>query len=258
MTNKEDIGKTIGIISLKGGVGKTSTVANLSAVLASEFNKRVLAIDANFSAPNLALHLGLNDPDTTIHDVLLNKARVNDAIYEHESGFHLMPGAYLSRKVSPFRLKNKINHLKHYYDVILLDSSPNLNEEMLATMIASDELLVVTSPDYPTLSTTLRAIRLAKQKNTPITGLILNRVRNKNFELSIKEIERAAQVPVISVLPEDIKMLESVYHTTPVTLHKPKAKSSYEFKKLAAQLIGEEYKDPRLFSRLKSVFKINK
>ena len=172
-------GKIIGIVSLKGGVGKTSSVANLGAVLASEFGKKTLVIDANFSAPNLGLHLGLVEPGATIHDILLNKANVNDAIYEHESGFHFIPGAYVSRKVSPFKLKQKISYLKDYYDMILIDSSPNLNEEMLATMIASDELLVVTSPDYPTLSTTLRAVRLAKQKRTPITGLILNRGRNK-------------------------------------------------------------------------------
>lgn len=248
-------GKIIGIISLKGGVGKTSSVSNLGAALASEFGKKVLVIDANFTAPNLGLHLGLVEPGTTIHDVLLDKAEINDAIYEHESGFHFIPGAYISRKIKPFKLKQKISYLKDYYDMILIDSSPNLNEEMLATMIASDELLVVTSPDYPTLSTTLRAIRLAKQKNTPITGLILNRVRNKKFELKIEDIEEAAQVPVLSVLPEDINVLEALAKTTPVTLHKPKSNASVEYKKLAACLIGEQYKDPRFWHRLKSVFR---
>jgi len=51
------MGKTIGIISIKGGVGKTTTVSALGAALANEFDKKVLLIDANFSAPNLALHL---------------------------------------------------------------------------------------------------------------------------------------------------------------------------------------------------------
>ncbi|MBN4049207.1 AAA family ATPase [archaeon AH-315-M20] len=248
-------GKIIGIISLKGGVGKTSSVANLGAVLASEFGKKVLVIDANFSAPNLSLHLGLVEPAATIHDILLDKAEVNEAIYEHEAGFHLIPGAYVSRKVKPFKLKQKISYLKDYYDIILIDSSPNLNEEILATMIASDELLVVTSPDYPTLSTTLRAVRLAKQRRTPITGLILNRVRNKKFELSIEDIEEAAQVPVLSVLPEDIRVQEAIANTTPVALHKPKSNAAIEYKKLAACLLGERYKDPRLWSRVKSLFK---
>lgn len=247
-------GKIIGIISLKGGVGKTSSVANLGAVLASEFNKKVLVVDANFSAPNLGLHLGLVEPKATIHDVLLNRASVSDAIHEHSKGFHLLPGAYVSRKVNPYRLKQKISHLKSSYDIILLDSSPNLNEEMMATMIASDELLVVSSPDYPTLSTTLRAVRLAKQRKTPITGIILNRVRNRKFELSLEDVQEAAQVPVLSVLPEDIKVPEAISNTIPVALYRPNAGSSIEYKKLAACLIGESYKDARLWPRLKSLF----
>jgi len=248
------MGQIIGIISLKGGVGKTSSVANLGAALASEFGKKVLVVDANFSAPNLALHLGLVNPEATIHDVLLDKTNAEEAIYEHESGFHLMPGAYISRKINPFKLKQKISHLKNSYDFIIIDSSPNLNDEMLATMVASDKLFVVTSPDYPTLSTTLRAVRLAKQKKTPIAGLILNRVRNKKFELSLKEIEDAAEVPIMSVLPEDIRVLEALANTTPVSIHKPKANISIEYKKLAAALIGEEYNDTRLWPRLKGLF----
>ena len=247
-------GKIIGVISLKGGVGKTTTVANLGSILAAEFNKKVLVVDANFSAPNLGLHLGLVEPKITIHDVLLNRANVTEAIHQHESGFHLIAGAYISRKINPRRLKQKISYLKDYYDVILIDSSPNLNEEMLATMMASDELLVVTSLDYPTLSTTLRAIRLAKQKRTPITGLIVNRARNKKFELSIKDIEEAAQVPVLSVLPEDIKILESIYYTTPVSLYKPRSTSSIGFRKLAAHLIGEKYEEPGVWDKLKAFF----
>lgn len=250
-------GKIIGIISLKGGVGKTTTVANLGATLANEFNKKILVIDANFSAPNLGIHLGLIDPETTIHDVLLNKANADEAIYQHEAGFHTMPAAYISRKINPFHLKKKIDYLRDYYDFILIDSSPNLNDEMLSTMIASDELLVVTSPDYPTLSTTLRAVRLAKQKKTPITGLILNKVYNKKFELSIHEIEEAAGVPVLSTIPHDIKFPKSVYYTNPVALNKPKSNPSVEFNKLAASLIGEYYKDPRLWQRLKEIFKKN-
>lgn len=246
--------KVIGIISLKGGVGKTSSVANLGAALAG-FGKKVLVVDANFSAPNLGLHLGLPNPEITLHDVLLNRASINEAIYEHSAGFHLIPGAYISRKVNPLGLKEKIRHLKDHYDAILIDSSPNLNDEMLSTMMASDMLLVVTSPDYPTLSATLRAVRLAKQKKTPITGLILNRVRNKSFELSIQDIEEAAEVPVISVLPEDIRVPESIASTTPVTLHKPKSNPAIEYKKLAASLIGEKYEDPRLWPRIKSIFK---
>ena len=246
--------RTIGIISIKGGVGKTSCTANLGAALAKEFGKKVLLVDANFTAPNLGLHFGIVDPEKTLHDVLLDKVDIKDAILDHNGEFHILPAALVDRKINPFKLKQKLQELKPHYDFILLDSSPNLNEEILATMIASDELLVVTSPDYPTLSTTMRAVNLAKQKKTPINGLILNKIRGKKFELSIQDIEGACNVPVIGVLPDEIAMLESVAKTTSVLSHKPYANTSVEFKKLAATLIGQEYKDPRLWSKVKSLF----
>ncbi len=247
------MGKTIGIISIKGGVGKTSTVTALGAALANEFKQKVLLIDANFSAPNLALHLGFVNPEVTLHHVLNNRANANEAIYETEHGFHIMPGALLYKKINPHRLKYKIQQLKDDYDVVLIDSSPTLNEEILATMIASDELFVVTTPDHVTLSTTLRAVKLAKQRKTNITGLILNKVYNKNFELSLDEIEKAADCNVLAVLPHEVNILEALSKNIPSTLHK-QSDATVEYKKLAAALIGEEYKDPRLKTMLKGLF----
>jgi len=248
--------KTIGVISIKGGVGKTTVTTNLGAVLANQFGKKVLLIDANFSAPNLGLHFGLVKPENkTIHDVILGKAAMEKATYVHDAGFHFVPGSLIaSGKVDVYSLKKKLREIKKNYDVILLDSSPTLNAEILATMVASDELLVVTSPDYPTLSCTIRAIKLAKQKNTPIVGLILNKKRGKRFELSIEDIEELAGVPVLAVLDDHDVVLEALANATPVSLHSPKHDLSVEYKKLAASLIGEEFKDHSLLRRMKNFF----
>ncbi|MFC1685882.1 AAA family ATPase [Nanoarchaeota archaeon] len=249
--------KTIGVVSIKGGVGKTTVTTNLGAVLANEFNKKVLIIDANFSAPNLGLHLGVVKPEKyTIHDVVLGKVKPEKATYVHDSGFHFMPGSLIAAgKVDVYALKKKIRDFKKNYDIVLIDSSPTLNSEILATMLASDELVVVTSPDYPTLSCTIRAIKLAKQKHTPITGLVLNKRRGKNFELTLGDMEDLASVPVLAVLPDTDKVLEALANATPAALYEPNHDLSVEYKKLAACLIGEEYADPRFFSKLKGLFK---
>lgn len=246
-------GKIFGVISIKGGVGKTTTVSNLGASLAS-LGKKVLLVDANFSAPNLGLHLGIINPQYTLHDVLADKISVGKAIVQHEGGFHVLPASLIPSKIDPFKLKKKIEPLKQFYDAIIIDSSPTLNEEILATMLASDKLLVVTSPDYPTLSCTLHAIKVAKQKKTPIAGLILNHVRGKNFELTMDDIEKTAEVPVLAVVPDDIKILESLANTTPAALHAPERDAVVEYKKLAAALVGEHFKDTRLKSMFKSFF----
>lgn len=246
-------GKVIGIISLKGGVGKTTTVSALGAVLANDFKKKVLLIDANFSAPNLALHFGMVDPEKTLHHVLNEDAEIYEAIHEVEHGFHIIPGSLLYDKTRVLKLKDKIQKLKRVYDIILIDSSPSLNDEILATMMASDELIVITTPDYPTLSTTLRAAIVAKRNRTPIIGIVLNKVRNKHFELSLEEIEKATDIKVLAVLPDDTNILESLAKTVPSIIHKPHANSSVEYKKLAAALIGEKYNDKRFRTKMKSI-----
>jgi septum site-determining protein MinD len=234
-------GKTIGIISLKGGVGKTSVVANLGDAIAS-FDKRVLLVDGNLSAPNLGLHLNVIEPKRTLHHVLARESRPKEAIYNLDN-LDLLPSSIFGKiKASPLKLRNSLAPLKRSYDVILLDSSPALNDETLGVMMASDQLLVVTTPDHPTLSNTLKAVKLAKQRGTPIIGLVLNKVHNKNFELSISDLEAMTEVPVMAVIPYDLDFFRSLAELRPLTSYKPRSAIAEEYKKLAATLIGEKYR----------------
>lgn len=244
--------RVIGIISIKGGVGKTTTACSLGAALAEEFNKKILVVDANFSSPNIALYLGMLNFEKSVYNVLNDGLPISNAIYKYETNFDVLPAGTKIKKVDPFALAEKLQSVKQDYDIILIDASPNLNDEMLATMICSDELLVVTTPDYPTLSATIHAVKTAKKQNTPITGIIINKARNKKYELSVRDIENATESPVLSILPDDINVLEALSLARPVPTHKPKTNAAVEFKKLAACLIGEEYKDPRVWAKIKS------
>ncbi|MBI4141425.1 AAA family ATPase [Candidatus Woesearchaeota archaeon] len=248
------MGEIIGIISIKGGVGKTTTVINLGTVLAQEFGKKILLVDTNFTAPNLGLHLGITEPEHTLHDALIDKIKIEETIQQHELGFHFIAGTLTKKSVRIFKLKQKLYPLREHYDIILLDSSPNLNDEILSTMIASDKLFVVTSPDHPTLSCTIHAVKTAKERNTPIEGLILNKIHNKNFELSVEQIEEATGIPVLAALPDDLKVLEALSKTTPASTYAPKREIAIEYKQLAAAILGENYKDPRLFKKIKHWF----
>ena len=83
------MGSVIGIISLKGGVGKTTISAALGADLANRYGKKVLLIDANYSAPNLGIHLDILSPHGTIHDVL-NGSKLSSAIHS-KHGVDIVP-----------------------------------------------------------------------------------------------------------------------------------------------------------------------
>jgi MinD-like ATPase involved in chromosome partitioning or flagellar assembly len=235
------MGDVIGIVSLKGGVGKTSTVVSLGAAIAT-FGKKVLLIDGNLSAPNLGLHLNIIDPEITLHHVLSRKAKIKDSI-QKMGEFDLIPASIVfNRKVNPLNLKDKIKHLKQSYDYIIIDSSPSLKEETLGVMLASDAILVVTTPDHPTLSTTISAITHAKKRGTKINGLVLNRVHNKNFELSLKDVEKTSGVPVMAVIPHDVNILKALSKFKPFIKYKPKSAGAEEYLRLAAALTGEKYK----------------
>ena len=211
----------------------------------SKFGKKVLLVDGNFSAPNLGLHLNVIEPDATIHDVLTGNANPKDSIHNLDDfDFDIIPASiYSKKKINPLKLKEKMKTLKRRYDVTLIDSSPSLDEETAGVMLASDDILLITTPDHPTISNTLKAIKLAKKKGVNIVGLIINKAYNKNFEIPLEDIEDTAEVPVLAVIPHDVNNLKALSQFKPSTSHKPKSKGSSEYMKLGAALVGEKY-DP--------------
>ena len=114
------MGKTIGVISLKGGVGKTSTVVELGHAIA-DFGKKVLLIDGNLSAPNLGLHLNIIEPEKTLHHALAREINISDAIYKIEENLDLIPSSlFFKKRINVLKLKDILKLLKRKYDYILL------------------------------------------------------------------------------------------------------------------------------------------
>lgn len=235
------MGKTIGVVSLKGGVGKTSSVVSLGSAL-SDFGKKVLLVDADFSSPNLGMHLNLVDPEFTLNHVLSGKANLRHAIYKHEK-FDVLPASIFNRmRFSPLNLRNKLRSAKSRYDYILIDSAPSLNEEALSVLLASDEIFVVATPDASSLSSVLKSIKKAKMGGTPINGLILNKVHGKDFEVNMEDMEEVSGVPILARIPHDVNIKRAQSMFVPSNVYRPLSKASIEFKKLAAMLVGEKFK----------------
>lgn len=226
--------RTFGIISIKGGVGKTTIAASLATDLANHYKKKVLLIDANYSAPNLGLHMDIVEPKKTIHQVLDKKTQLKSAIHK-KFGVDVIPGDYVyNRALNYLKLKDKIKKAKKDYDFIVIDSSPSLNDEVLSTMLASDALFVVSTPDYPTLSCTLKAAKLAKQRGKPIAGIIINKIRDPKYELTLREIEESTNIPVIARIPDDKTIVRSLFTRIPIPIYKKNSKFSKEIDKLSS------------------------
>ena len=245
--------KVVGFISIKGGVGKTTLSYNVALSLAHDFNKKVLVVDANFSGPSLSLYFDIS-PKFYLQDVFDGKVGVNKAIAEDMSGVDVLPSTLRMGKFDFLKLRQYLSSVKFNYDVIIVDSSPSLNEETLSAITACDEIFVITTPDYVTLAATLYAVKVARMKMVFIAGLVLNNVRHKKYELDAREIEKLCGVPVVSVVEHDEEVIKSLQLGEMLAIKKPRRESVVEFKKLAGALVGEEYRAGGLMSRIKRLF----
>ncbi len=234
--------KTIGIISIKGGVGKTTIASSLAADLANNQGKKVLLVDANYSAPNLGLHMDIVEPIKTIHEVIAGKARPISAIHKRH-GVDVIPGSFnYNRELNYLKLKDRLSQIKNDYDYVILDSSPSMNDEVLSTMIAADNLFVVTTPDFPTMSCSLKAAKLAKQRGKPVSGIIVNKIREPKFEINLDSIEETLGIPVVARIEDDKSNIGALFERTPTSIYNKKGKFAKEINRLGSALAGSSEK----------------
>lgn len=232
--------KTIGLISIKGGVGKTTISASLASNLANQHGAKVLLVDANYSAPNLGIHMNILSPEKTIHDVL-KEGNIRQAIH-HKYGVDVVPGNFLfNHRINPLALKTRLARVKKDYDFIILDASPSLNDEVLSTILASDALFVVTTGDYPTLSCSMKAAKLARQRGKPIAGAILNKARSE-YQVSLHEIQSSTGIPVVSRIKEDDIVHLALHARVPAPMFARDSHFTKEIEKLSLALTGKKEK----------------
>lgn len=114
--------KTIGVFSCKGGVGKTTTIANLGVLLSKRMEGNVLVVDANLTALNLSIHFGELDPNPTIHDVLAKEKQIDEVIRDTDSLDAIYGSMAFGEEIHRVDLKGCLDPLKKKYKIILLDS----------------------------------------------------------------------------------------------------------------------------------------
>ena len=243
----------VGILSGKGGVGKTSTAVNMAAAL-SYFGRDVVVIDGNLSTPNLGLHLGVPVVPITLHDVLKGKNSILDSVYLHHTGLKIVPaGLSLDdlRNVSPEKLKNVLPSLDGLTDIVIIDGSAGLGRESLAVMQAVDELIVVTNPELPAVTDALKTIRLAEEMGKKVRGIILAKT-GENHDIPLENIESLLEKPILGIIPSDKSIRESLIRREPVVFSHPRSKSAVAYKKVVADLVGIEYSEKveGFFSRI--------
>ena len=236
--------RLITLSSGKGGVGKTTITTNLAAAL-HKFGKDVILIDGNISTPNISVILGMPRLPITLHDVMMGKADIHDSIYLHTSGLKVIP-AGLSVKHIKQKTKRKMarlfNDLIGETEFALIDCAAGLGDEAKQALEAGDELILITNPEIHALTDALRAYEFSKTLGLKPLGVILNRVNNKSWEMTKDNVEDFLELPVIGIIPEDENVKRSIAMKKPLVYAFPNSPASRAIKKLAARMIGEDYR----------------
>ena len=254
--------RVIGVVSGKGGVGKTTVAVNLAYAL-KKYDQRVVLVDCNLSTPHMASYLGTSDYKYTLNDVLLGKVDIISALHNFDGIRHIPASLDLKdiAGVDPLKLKKHIKSLivPSKIDFIILDSAPGLGREALAVLDVADEVIFVTTPFSPMLNDVIRCRDVLKEiKGGKNLHMVLNMVTGEKHELNYKTIADVVEIPILGQIPHDKSVLHSLVFRSPVVSYKPNSIAGISFMELAASLIHKEFKAPiklklyRMFNKLRN------
>lgn len=237
--------KFLAIAAAKGGVGKTTLALNLATALTG-FGREVILVDANLSAPDIALHLGTPKLPLTLHDALNKKKHITETAYAHPSGLKVIPASIALDKWDEKhldRMKDVLFDLIGTAEMVILDTAAGLGKEATTALKIADETLVVTTPDLPSVTNALKTIRTAENLGSNVLGVVVNRSTKHPAEMDAKSIETLLERPVLAVIPEDPMHKRALSMRHPVVYTHPDSAIAVSIKKLAAKLVGQTYKD---------------
>ncbi len=243
--------RTIGVLSGKGGVGKTTLVANLGSAL-SNLSKSVLIVDADLSGANLIQHFGI-EPLTTLNDVMAGRAFITEAFYKI-NGVAIIPASILDYSEDITRLKNILLDFTGDRDVILIDGPSGSGKVAEGVIQASDEIIIVTEPEMPSITNAIGIIKLAEKYNRPISGVVINKKRNEKSQLTAQNIEETLNQRLLGEITDHKRVREAIALRIPVVTYSPKSKVSRQFMNTAYRLLGVEPKEKSLKNRIRAAF----
>jgi pilus assembly protein CpaE len=238
-------GRIVTVFSPKGGTGKTVLSTNLSASLAKHWGKRALLLDLDLQFGDAAIMLGI-EPEKTIYDLVtapgeLDSEKLAGYTTRHPSGLDVLPAPLRpedAELVTEPKLARLLEVARESYDVIVVDTSPFFHGPMLATLDRTDELLLLTSLDVPTIKNVRLSLQTLELLSFPSdrVRVVLNRANSK-VGMKPKEVESALEIPVRFEVPSDRAVPLAVNRGAPAVLADGKADFSRAVRDMAKALV---------------------
>ncbi|MBF2080328.1 MAG: septum site-determining protein MinD [Synechococcales cyanobacterium T60_A2020_003] len=262
--------RIIVITSGKGGVGKTTTTANIGMGLARR-GRKVAVVDADFGLRNLDLLLGLENRIVyTAVEVLAGECRLDQALVKdkRQPNLALLPAAQNRTKeaINPEQMAQLVQTLAKTYDYVLIDCPAGIEMGFQNAIAAAKEALIVTTPEIAAVRDADRVIGLLEANDVKNLHLIINRLKpimvREDKMMSVQDVQEILAIPLIGVIPDDERVIISTNRGEPLVLSEKLSVVGLALNNIVQRLEGEkvpfldlEAAHDDLFSRIRRMFR---
>ena len=228
--------EVIVVTSGKGGVGKTTTSANVGTGLAS-MGKKVVLIDTDIGLRNLDVVMGLENRIVyNLVDVIENKCRLKQALIKDKRhpSLYLMPSAQTKDKtaVNEGQMVKLVNQLREQFDYIILDCPAGIEQGFKNAIAGADRALVVTTPEVSAIRDADRIIGLLEANEFKQIDLVINRLRydmvKRGDMMSASDVVDILSVPLIGIVPDDENVVIATNQGEPLVGNNTLAGKAYQ------------------------------
>lgn len=258
------------VTSGKGGVGKTTTSANIGTGLAM-LGKKVVLLDADIGLRNLDVVLGLENRIVyNLIDVIEGNCRLKQALIKDKKfpELFLLPAAQTRDKdaITPDQMKELCENLKEEFDFVIIDCPAGIEQGFKNAIAGADKALVVTTPEVSAIRDADRIIGLLEANDLRDHRLIVNRLRTDMVKrgdmMSIEDVVDILAIDLIGAVPDDENIVISTNNGEPIVINQT-VMSGKAYTNICKRIMGEEveYLDlsagTGFFSKIKNIIGIN-
>ena len=255
------------VTSGKGGVGKTTTTANLGAGLALK-GKKVVLIDADIGLRNLDVVMGLENRIVyDIVNVIEGNARLRQALIKDKryNNLCLLPAAQTRDKnaITPEQMKNVCDELKKDFDFVLIDCPAGIEQGFKNAIAGADKAIVVTTPEVSAVRDADRIIGLLEANEIKNPMLVLNRIKpgmvKRGEMMALEDVTEVLAIDVLGVVPDDEGIVVSTNKGEPSVADK-KSFAGQAFREIVRRMLGENLPlmdlepEKGFMAKMKSIF----